>query len=68
LISESRSSGGNDRVFVFYLQKGIRILRLDAIAFLWKQVGTSCQHLPETHEIVKLLRTIGTAINPDFFC
>jgi len=54
------------RVFVFYLQKGIRILRLDAIAFLWKQVETSCQHLPETHEIVKLLRTIGTAINPGF--
>jgi len=54
------------RVFVFYLQKGIRILRLDAIAFLWKQAGTSCQHLPETHEIVKLLRTLGTAINPGF--
>ena len=54
------------RVFVFYLQKGIRFVRLDAIAFLWKQAGTSCQHLPETHEVVKLLRTIGTAINPGF--
>jgi sucrose phosphorylase len=54
------------RIFVFYLQRGIRIIRLDAIAFLWKQAGTSCLHLPETHEVVKLLRTIGTAIHPGF--
>lgn len=54
------------RILVFYLQQGIRIIRLDAIAFLWKQQGTTCLHLPETHEIVKLLRTIGTAINPRF--
>ena len=55
------------RIFVFYLLKGIRIIRLDAIAFLWKQAGTSCLHLPETHEVVKLLRTIGTAIHPGFY-
>jgi glycosidase len=54
------------RIFVFYLQKGIRIIRLDAVAFLWKQAGTSCLHLPETHEVVRLLRTLGTAINPRF--
>ncbi|OFY57143.1 MAG: alpha-amylase, partial [Bacteroidetes bacterium RBG_13_46_8] len=54
------------RIFVFYLQKGIRIIRLDAIAYLWKQAGTSCLHLPETHEVVKLLRTIGNAIHPGF--
>ncbi|MBN2764434.1 MAG: sugar phosphorylase [Bacteroidales bacterium] len=54
------------RVFLFYLQKGARIIRLDAIAFLWKQIGTSCLHLPETHEVVKLLRTVGTAVDPGF--
>jgi sucrose phosphorylase len=54
------------RIFVTYLYKGIRTLRLDAVAFLWKEPGTSCQHLPETHEIVKLFRTIGSAVNPRF--
>jgi len=54
------------RILLFYLRQGIRIIRLDAIAFLWKKAGTSCLHLPETHEVVKLLRTIGTAINPGF--
>jgi sucrose phosphorylase len=53
------------KVFLFYIRQGIRILRLDAIAFLWKQPGTACMHLPENHEIVKILRTIGTYINPD---
>ncbi len=53
------------KVFLFYIKQGVRILRLDAIAFLWKQPGTTCLHLPETHEIVKLLRTIGTFINPN---
>ncbi|MCB1615626.1 MAG: sugar phosphorylase, partial [Pseudomonadales bacterium] len=41
-----------------YLDKGIRIFRLDAIAFLWKVEGTSCLNLPETHEVVRLLRTL----------
>jgi sucrose phosphorylase len=53
------------RILVFYLKQGIRIIRLDAIAFLWKEPGTSGMHLPETHEIVKLLRTIGTSVNPE---
>ncbi len=53
------------KVFLHYLIQGVRIIRLDAIAYLWKQPGTSCLHRPETHEIVKLLRTIGTFINPD---
>ncbi len=54
------------RIFLFYLGQGIRIIRLDAIAFLWKRAGTSCLHLPETHEVVKLLRTIGDAVDPGF--
>jgi sucrose phosphorylase len=41
-----------------YLDKGTRIFRLDAIAFLWKQIGTNCINLPETHEVVRLLRTL----------
>ncbi|BFM12412.1 glucosylglycerate phosphorylase [Simiduia litorea] len=41
-----------------YLDQGIRIFRLDAIAFLWKVPGTSSINLLETHEVVRLLRTL----------
>jgi len=41
-----------------YLDMGVKIFRFDAIAFLWKIAGTSCINLPETHEVVRLLRTL----------
>ncbi len=41
-----------------YLDKGTRIFRLDAIAFLWKIVGTNCINLPQTHNMVRLLRVL----------
>ena len=41
-----------------YLDEGVRIFRLDAVAFLWKVPGTSCLNLDQTHEIVRLLRTL----------
>ncbi len=41
-----------------YIRNGARFLRLDAIAFLWKEAGTTSVHLPQTHEFVKLLRTL----------
>ena len=41
-----------------YLDNGVRAFRLDAIAFLWKQLGTDCLNLPETHEVVRLMRTL----------
>ncbi len=45
-------------ILLLYVEKGARIIRLDAIAYLWKELGTSCIHLPQTHEIVKLMRTV----------
>ena len=41
-----------------YLDNGVKFFRLDAIAFLWKEIGTNCLNLPQTHEIVRLLRTL----------
>ena len=41
-----------------YLDQGIRWFRLDAVGFLWKEVGTSCINLPQTHEIIQLLRLL----------
>jgi sucrose phosphorylase len=49
-------------VFLHYLRNGASMIRLDAIAFLWKEIGTNCLHLPETHEFVKLLRDISDEI------
>ena len=51
-------------ILLFYISKGSRITRLDAVAFLWKEVGTSCLHLPQTHEVVKLMRDVMDAICP----
>ncbi len=53
------------RIIRFYLDRGVRIFRLDAVAFLWKVVGTSCLNLDQTHEIVRLLRTLIEHIRPD---
>ncbi|HHC29820.1 MAG TPA: alpha-amylase [Rhodobacterales bacterium] len=47
------------RIIRLHVDKGVRIIRLDAVAFLWKKSGTSCIHLPETHAIVKLLRLLA---------
>ena len=51
-------------ILLFYLQQGVRIIRLDAVAFLWKRLGTACIHLPETHTVVRLLRAIVDEIAP----
>ncbi|TMO47982.1 sugar phosphorylase [Pseudoalteromonas ruthenica] len=48
----------------FYLDNGVRLFRLDAVAFLWKVPGTSCINLPQTHEVVRLLRTLIEHVQP----
>ena len=45
-------------IMKFYLDKNVKALRLDAVAFIWKQLGTSCINLPQTHDIIRLLRLI----------
>ena len=47
-----------------YAAAGASIIRLDAIPYLWKQLGTSCAHLPETHELIKLLRDLYNTVAP----
>ena len=51
-------------VLLRYIAHGASWLRLDAIAFLWKERGTSCMHLPQTHEVVRLWRTLVDAVAP----
>lgn len=52
-------------IFLFYISEGLSMIRLDAVAYIWKELGTSCIHLPETHEIVKLIRTIVDHYAPE---
>ncbi|MCH8567709.1 MAG: sugar phosphorylase [Balneolales bacterium] len=52
-------------ILLFYLSKGVRVIRLDAVAFLWKKKGTSCIHLEETHQVVKLIRDVVESVAPE---
>lgn len=47
-----------------YLDNGVKIFRLDAVAFLWKELNTSCINLAQTHEVIRLLRTLIEHIEP----
>ncbi len=47
-----------------YIENGVNVLRLDAVAFLWKEPGTSSLHDQRTHEIIKLFRTLIDFYDP----
>ncbi len=49
-------------ILFYYISRGATIIRLDAIAYLWKEIGTSCINLPQTHQVVKLFRDILNVI------
>lgn len=51
-------------VLLGYIARGASIIRLDAIGFLWKESGTSCMHLPQTHAIIKLWRAVIDYVKP----
>ncbi|MDA7536021.1 alpha-amylase family glycosyl hydrolase [Akkermansiaceae bacterium] len=48
-----------------HLEHGVSIFRLDAIAFAWKEIGTNCINLSQTHELVRLFRTLIEHVKPD---
>lgn len=50
---------------LLYVAQGAEFIRLDAIAYLWKEVGTTCIHLPQTHRVVQLFRTLLDAVAPN---
>ncbi|RLC94841.1 MAG: sugar phosphorylase [Chloroflexi bacterium] len=51
-------------ILLLYVEKGAEIIRLDAIAYLWKKIGTTCIHLEETHRVVKLFRAVLDVVAP----
>lgn len=48
-----------------HLDRGVSIFRLDAVAFIWKESATTCLNLPQTHEIIRLFRTLIEHVKPD---
>ena len=50
--------------FLFLVNQGIDILRIDAVPYIWKEMGTSCRNLPQVHTIVRMMRMIGEIVCP----
>ncbi len=62
---------GNPRVFnemmynfLYLANQGIDIIRLDAVPYIWKELGTSCRNLRQVHTIVRMMRMIGEVVCP----
>ena len=53
------------RIIRLYLDRGVRVFRLDAVAFTWKRSGTTCINLPEAHDLVRLLRALIESVQSD---
>ena len=51
-------------VLLNYVAHGAELIRLDAIAYMWKEVGTSCIHLPQTHALIQLMRAVLDEVAP----
>ena len=51
-------------ILLMYAECGAQFIRLDAIAYLWKEIGTTCIHMPQTHAIIQLLRAVFDEVAP----
>ena len=62
---------GNPRVFnemmynfLFLANQGMDVIRIDAVPYIWKQLGTNCRNLPQVHNIVRMMRMICEIVCP----
>ena len=53
------------RILLFWLSQGLDGFRADAIPYLWKQDGTDCENLPQTHTILKIFRAVLDYVRPN---
>jgi len=51
-------------ILLLYIERGATFIRLDAIAYLWKEPGTTCIHLPKTHTVIQFLRAAINEVAP----
>lgn len=50
--------------FLFFANKGVDIIRIDAVPYIWKELGTPCRNLKQVHTIVRMMRMIGEIVCP----
>ena len=50
--------------YLFLANKGMDIIRIDAVPYIWKEIGTNCRNLPKVHTIVRMMRMIGEIVCP----
>ncbi len=50
--------------FLYLANQGMDIIRIDAVPYIWKQLGTNCRNLPQVHTIVRMMRMIGEIVCP----
>ncbi len=50
--------------FLFLANKGVDIIRIDAVPYIWKELGTQCRNLPKVHSIVRMMRIISEIVCP----
>ena len=51
-------------ILLLYVERGATFIRLDAIAYLWKEIGTTCIHLPQTHHVIQFFRAVLDEVAP----
>ena len=49
---------------LFLANQGVEVLRLDAVAFIWKQMGTSCENLPQAHWLIQAFNVVARIASP----
>lgn len=49
---------------LFLANQGVEVVRLDAVAFIWKKIGTSCENLPEAHQIIQAYNAVTRIVCP----
>jgi glycosidase len=54
-------------ILLMYASRGAQFIRLDAVAYLWKEIGSTCIHLPQTHAIIRLLRAVLDDVAPHVY-
>jgi glycosidase len=51
-------------ILLYYVRRGADLIRLDAVTYIWRELGTTCAHLEQTHALVKLFRAILDVVAP----
>ena len=50
--------------FLYLANRGVDVIRIDAVPYIWKEIGTTCRNLPQVHTIVRMMRLIGEIVCP----